>query len=109
MNILGLNAFHGDASAVLLKQGRVTMGVEEERFNRIKHWAGYPSVAAQVCANGDPVSHVAISRDPKAQLWRKLVRVAVRPGYWQRAAGRVRNSARVARVGAGHNGATVHH
>ena len=109
MNILGLNAFHGDASAILLREGCVTTGVEEERFNRIKHWAGYPSLAARACANGDSVSHVAISRDPKAHLWRKLARVAVRPAYWPRAAGRVRNSSRVARLGAGFDGATVHH
>jgi len=31
MNILGLNAFHGDASAALLSNGELTAAVEEER------------------------------------------------------------------------------
>jgi len=46
MNTLGLNAFHGDASAVLLSDGHLIAAVEEERFNRIKHWPGFPALAA---------------------------------------------------------------
>ena len=38
MNILGINAFHGDASASLIQNGQLVAAVEEERFNRIKHW-----------------------------------------------------------------------
>ena len=85
MNILGLNAFHGDASAALLSDGQLTAAVEEERFNRIKHWAGFPALAAKSCLRAiDPadLAHVAISRDPRAHLWRKLGRVAARPGDW---------------------------
>jgi carbamoyltransferase len=107
MSILGLNAFHGDASAVFLRKGQITAGVEEERFNRVKHWAGYPELAARACVNGDSVDHVAISRDPNAHLWRKMARVAVRPAYWPRAIGRLKNAASVARVS--QNGAKVHH
>jgi carbamoyltransferase len=101
MNILGLNAFHGDASAALLSDGQLTAAVEEERFNRIKHWAGFPALAAKECLRGiDPASlgHVAISRDPKAHLWRKLGRVAVRPGDWTRLVSRARNSIKVANL-----------
>jgi len=47
MNILGLNAYHGDASAALLVDGRLTAAVEEERFTRLKHQAGFPSLAVQ--------------------------------------------------------------
>ena len=43
--ILGINAYHGDASAALLDNGRLVAAVEEERFRRIKHWAGFPSEA----------------------------------------------------------------
>src|SRR5689334_25238637 len=99
MNILGLNAFHGDASAALLCDGQLTAAVEEERFNRIKHWAGFPALAAKDCLRGiDPaqLAHVAISRDPKAHLWQKLGRVAVRPQYWSRLVSRARNSMQVA-------------
>jgi carbamoyltransferase len=101
MNILGLNAFHGDASAALLSGGQLTAAVEEERFNRIKHWAGFPALAAKSCLREtDPASlaHVAISRDPKAHLWRKLARVAIRPGDWTRLASRAQNSIQVANL-----------
>src|SRR5437868_1470713 len=101
MNILGLNAFHGDASAALLSNGQLIAAVEEERFNRIKHWAGFPALAAKDCLRGiDPASlaHVAISRDPRAHLWRKLGRVAVRPGDWTRLVSRARNSIQVANL-----------
>jgi carbamoyltransferase len=103
MNILGLNAFHGDASAALLSDGQLIAAVEEERFNRIKHWAGFPALAAQWCLQGtDPLglAHVAISRDPKAHLGRKLLRLASRPGDWGRLASRAHNTIKVARLAA---------
>ena len=52
MNILGLNAFHGDASAALLRDGQLVAAIEEERLNRIKHWAGLPLAAAKACLQG---------------------------------------------------------
>jgi carbamoyltransferase len=45
MNILGLNAYHGDVSAVLVRDGRFVAAVEEERFRRVKHVAGFPDRA----------------------------------------------------------------
>jgi carbamoyltransferase len=101
MNILGLNAFHGDASAALFSDGALVSAAEEERFNRMKHWAGFPAEAARFCLSSiDPASleHVAISRDPRAHLWRKLARVAARPGDWSRLASRAKNSVKVARL-----------
>ena len=99
MNILGLNAFHGDASAALLDNGHLTRAVEEERFNRIKHWAGFPAQAAKWCLqDADPIAHVAISRDPKAHLARKLLRAASRPADWGRLADRTQNTMKVARL-----------
>src|SRR5579872_133943 len=98
MKILGLNAFHGDASAALLSGGQLIAAIEEERFNRVKHWAGFPAMAAKACLQEiDPcdLAHVAISRDPKAHLWRKLFRVASRPGDWTRLASRAGNSIKV--------------
>ena len=76
MYILGLNAYHGDVSAVLLHNGEVIAALEEERFRRIKHWAGFPTLAIQRCLtmagiSGIDVDHVAISRDPKANLVKK--------------------------------------
>ena len=65
MKILGLNAFHGDASAALLRDGQLVSALEEERLNRIKHWAGLPMLAAKACLDGAQPDHIAISRDPK--------------------------------------------
>jgi len=98
MRILGLNAFHGDASAALLADGQLVAATEEERFNRIKHWAGFPAAAASACLSGEPPDCVAISRNPKAHFWEKVLRVALRPGYWRRALHRGKNLLRVARV-----------
>jgi carbamoyltransferase len=112
MNILGLNAFHGDASAALFSDGALVAAAEEERFNRLKHWAGFPAEAARYCLAGiDPASlaHVAISRDPRAHLWRKLARVAVRPGDWRKLASRARNAAEVAGLVARLNSSGIAH
>jgi carbamoyltransferase len=75
--ILGLNAFHGDAAACLLRDGTMIAAAEEERFRRIKHWAGFPSEAIAYClreAGIDlaQVDHVAVNQDAKANLGRKL-------------------------------------
>ena len=52
MNILGLNAFHGDASAALVRDGQLVAALEEERLNRVKHWAGLPVLAAKGLSRG---------------------------------------------------------
>ena len=49
MYILGINAYHGDSSACLLKDGVVVCATEDERFRRIKHWARFPSEAIKFC------------------------------------------------------------
>src|SRR4051812_8711594 len=78
MNILGLNAYHGDASAVLCSGASLVSAVEEERFTRLKHQAGFPahavrhSLAAGGLGAGD-IDHIAISRDPSAHIHRKLL------------------------------------
>jgi carbamoyltransferase len=99
MNILGLNAFHADASAALLRDGQLVFALEEERLNRIKHWAGLPMLAAKACLNGDKPDHIAISRDPRAHLRDKLLRATLRPHKWLSLVSRATNSVRVAQVG----------
>jgi carbamoyltransferase len=85
MYVLGLNAYHGDVSAVLLKDGQLLTALEEERFRRIKHWAGFPTLSIQRCLemagiSGRDIDHIAISRDPKANLMRKaLFTITKRP------------------------------
>ncbi len=81
MIIIGINAFHGDASASLVIDGRLIAAVEEERFNRIKHWAGFPAESIRWCLQkagltANDVDHVAISFDPKANLLKRLGFVA---------------------------------
>ena len=76
--ILGINAFHGDSSACLLRDGEMIAAVEEERFRRIKHWAGFPSESIHFCLTqggiklGD-VSHIAINQNAFANLWHKMI------------------------------------
>ena len=78
MYIIGLNAFHGDSSACLLKDGHLIGAAEEERFRRIKHWAGFPSEAIKWCLfeggiNLEDVEHIALNQNAKANLGRKIM------------------------------------
>src|SRR2546425_1203127 len=75
--LLGLNAYHGDASACLVRDGKLVAAAEEERFRRIKHWAGFPSEAIRYCLDEGgialrDVDHVAINQDSRSNVWRKL-------------------------------------
>ncbi len=83
MYILGINAYHGDAAAALIKDGRIVAAVEEERFNRVKHCAGFPAQSIQYCLREakidiGEVEHVGISRDPSAHLHKKVLAAATR-------------------------------
>ena len=78
MYILGINAYHGDSSACLLKDGIVVCATEEERIRRIKHWAGFPSQAIKFCLEDEgitieQVDYITISRDPKANFYKKIL------------------------------------
>jgi len=98
--ILGLNAYHGDAAAALVVDGDLVAAAEEERFNRVKHSAGFPVQAAAWCLadaglTAADLDHVAVSRDPWANLVPKLVRTArhgMRPGFLR---ARAANAARI--------------
>ncbi|MCZ4244713.1 carbamoyltransferase family protein [Pedobacter punctiformis] len=77
MYILGINAYHGDSSACIFKNGELIAASEEERFRRIKHWAGFPSMAIQFCLDEAKIGikdldYIAISRDPKANFKQKV-------------------------------------
>ena len=78
MYIIGINAFHGDSSACLLKDGHLIGAAEEERFRRIKHWAGFPSESIKWCLheggiNLEDVEHIALNQNAKANFVRKIL------------------------------------
>src|SRR5947209_8322660 len=75
--VLGLNSFHADASAVLLRDGDLVAAVAEERLNRVKHFAGFPAEAVKEVLDlagigPGEVDHLAINKDNKANLLSKL-------------------------------------
>jgi carbamoyltransferase len=101
--ILGINAYHGDSSACILADGQLIAAVEEERFTRIKHWAGLPVHAIKYCLEeagvglGD-VAHVAINRNPKANYLKKsLYALSKRPSF-RLIADRLKNAAGVINI-----------
>jgi carbamoyltransferase len=78
MVILGLNAYHGDSSACIVIDGQLVAAAEEERFRRIKHWAGFPSEAIKYCLKEagvtvEDIDHIAVNRNPSAHLLRKAL------------------------------------
>ena len=77
MKILGLNAYHGDSAACLFIDGKLIAAAEEERFRRIKHWAGLPTSAINYVLQEGKLSlgeidHIAINRKPGVNNLRRL-------------------------------------
>src|SRR4029453_13491929 len=96
-----MSVYHADASAAAVEDGRFVAGVEEERFRRIKHWAGYPEQALRFCPDelgGDlgSVAALAVARKPRAYLWKKALLAFSHPRSLPRAASRVKNLAQIA-------------
>ncbi len=104
MIIVGINAYHADASAAIFKDGKMIAAIEEERFKRIKHWAGFPQLAIEFCLKEVGVSYkdvdyFAIGRDPKAKMFQKLLYLAAHPsGSFSVINDRFTNSRKVASI-----------
>jgi carbamoyltransferase len=86
MNILGINAYHGNASAAIVCDGRLIAAVEEERFNRVKYAAGFPAQAIRYCLKEAgltlaDIDHVAVPRNPYARLVTKLFYALRMPSF----------------------------
>ena len=102
MYILGINAYHADASAAIFKDGVMLAATEEERFRRVKHWAGFPSEAVLFCLREagislEQVDHIAIGRDPYAKLAKKMLFLLKNPGGgWNAVIDRMKNAKKVA-------------
>src|SRR5215813_10156035 len=101
--ILGINAYHADAAACIVRDGKLLAAAEEERFRRVKHWAGFPSQAINYCLAeakidlGD-VTHVAINRSGRANFFRKLRYVAFKRPSLRLLLNRCRNRHQVAHL-----------
>ncbi len=98
--ILGLNAYHGDAAAALVIDGELVAAAEEERFNRVKHCAGFPALAARWCLEDAGIgpgelTHVAIGRDPRANAGAKIRRLLRHPPSSSYVRSRLSNATRV--------------
>jgi carbamoyltransferase len=86
MNILGVNAYHGNASAAVVCDGRLAAAVEEERFNRVKYAAGFPAQAVRYCLKEaglelKDIDHVAVPRNPYARVGAKLFYAVRMPSF----------------------------
>src|ERR1700726_433063 len=86
MNILGINAYHGNASAAVVCDGRLVAAVEEKRFNRVKYAAGFPAAAIRYCLKEaglklEEIDHVAVPRNPYARLGTKLFYALRMPSF----------------------------
>src|SRR2546427_7791412 len=74
--VLGINAYHPNASAALMLDGDVVAAAEEERFTRRKYEVAFPHQSIRYCLEAGGISvgdldHVAVGGDPLAQPWRE--------------------------------------
>jgi carbamoyltransferase len=98
--ILGINAYHGDSSACIIVDGKLVAAIEEERFTRIKHWAGLPVQSIKYCLNEagaviEAIDHIALNRNPKANLVRKAAFTFLKRPSLGLVTDRLKNAARV--------------
>ena len=89
MIILGICAYHADCSASIVSDGRLIAAAEEERFTRVKHWAGFPEHAVRYCLKEAGVTigeidYIAVARDPKANLYHKIAYFIKTPSAWKK-------------------------
>lgn len=80
MNILGINAYHGDSSAAISRNDSLIAAAEEERFTREKHWAGVPVNAINFCLDNanlklSDIDYIVLSKNPFAHILEKIYAV----------------------------------
>lgn len=103
MIILGINAFHADASACIVKDGNLIAAAEEERFSRIKHCAGFPKLAIEYCLDSygcklTDVDYIALNRSPYANLLEKARYAIAHPPRINAVMDRLANAERIRNV-----------
>ena len=75
---LGINSNHADSSACIIINNELVVAIEEERFNRIKHWAGFPKNSISYCLNESKInfseiSDIAINTKPLSNIAPKFI------------------------------------
>ena len=76
--ILGLNCYHADSAACIIKNGKLIAAIEEERIFRIKHWAGFPINSIHECLKMSnlifqDITDIAINTNPKSNIFYKII------------------------------------
>ena len=74
--VLGLNCNHADSSACIIKDGELLFAIEEERLNRVKHWAGLPTGSIKNCLDNlnlkiSDITDITINTNPKSNILKK--------------------------------------
>lgn len=103
MTILGLNAYHADASACLMVDGKLVAAAQEERFRRVKHWAGLPTEAIRYCLHEaglglDSIERIAVNRDPRVNNLRRVAYTLMRRPRLGLLTNRLRNIGKAALI-----------
>jgi carbamoyltransferase len=84
MNILGVNFAYHDSTACIVKDGKLVVALEEERFTRQKHTNTFPEQAIKRCLEiagiaPKDIDHIAISIRPRLD-WSKKAVYSIRLG-----------------------------
>lgn len=103
MIILGINAYHGDSSAAIIKDGKLIAAAEEERFTRVKHWAGFPKESIRYClsqsrATLKNIDYIALNKNPKANLYKKIIFTLKNRPSFNLIKGRLSNMQKIASI-----------
>jgi len=74
--ILGLNCYHADSSACIISNNKLVAAAEEERFTRIKHFAGFPDQSINFCLEASKIKiseidAICINTNPLANIYAK--------------------------------------
>ena len=75
---LGLNFNHADSSACIFVDNNLKFAIEEERINRVKHWAGIPLESIKICLEENKlefsdISNITVNTSPSSNINQKLI------------------------------------
>ena len=75
--VLGINMNHADSSACIIAENQLLSAAEEERFNRVKHWAGFQKKSIEYCLNENrikfsQITDITINTNPISNIIPKI-------------------------------------